>query len=65
LRICPSPGYQAGRQEGAAAVTADEGVTSKGEVGRPEERIRELGNQLGPKTIRRQETLDPVSRASR
>lgn len=36
---------------GAAAVTADDGVTSNAEVRRLEERIRELERQLGRKTL--------------
>jgi transposase len=36
---------------GAAAVTADDGVTGNAEVRRLEERIRELERQLGRKTL--------------
>lgn len=36
---------------GAAAVSADDGVTSNAEVRRLEERIRELERQLGRKTL--------------
>lgn len=36
---------------GAAAVTADDGVTSNAEMRRLEERIRELERQLGRKTL--------------
>lgn len=48
---------------GAAAVTADDGVTSNGEVRRLEERIRELERHLGRKTLEVEILKEAVARS--
>jgi transposase len=48
---------------GAAAVTADDGVTSNVEVRRLEERIRELERQLGRKTLEVEILKEAIARS--
>ena len=48
---------------GAAAVTADDGVTSNAEVRRLEERIRELERQLGRKTLEVEILKEAIARS--
>ena len=48
---------------GAAAVTADDGVTSNVEVRRLEDRIRELERQLGRKTLEVEILKEAIARS--
>jgi transposase len=48
---------------GAAAVTADDGVTSNVEVRRLEERVRELERQLGRKTLELEILKEAIARS--